>query len=109
MDNSVLRERWGQKLSKPEHNAEGKSEQSLQKQTYQDRVWGSKFKKRHRKDLSLEEVEAIVAATKQPYCHHKDVAQRFRIPAQLVSGLVEEAKNKPEKLQQYREKELLHE
>ena len=59
--------------------------------------------------MTVEDVEAIVAAAKQPFNHHKEVAKLYRVPAQLVSGLVKEAEKKPEKLNQYREKELLHE
>ena len=67
------------------------------------------MKKRHRKDLSAEEIEEIVAATKEPFRLHKDVAEQFRIPAQLVSGLAREAEKKPEKLQQKRNREHIEE
>ena len=59
--------------------------------------------------MSVEDVEAIVAAAKQPFNHHKEVAKLYRVPARLVSGLVKEADKKPDKLNQYREKILLHE
>ena len=41
----------------------------------------------------------MVAATKIPYMLHKDIAQQFQIPANLVGRLAKEAEKKPEKLQ----------
>ena len=67
-----------------------------------ERPCSSKFKKRNRKDLSPEEIEEIVKATKQPYRMQKDIAQQFRITAHLVSGLVLESKRQPEKLKKTR-------
>lgn len=40
-----------------------------------DRVWTCKFKKRHRKDLTVDEIERIVANSQEPMLHHKDIAQ----------------------------------
>ena len=45
---------------------------------------GSKLKKRHRKDLTADEIESIVLAVRQPFCSMKDVAMRFRLPVSLV-------------------------
>ena len=61
-----------------------------------------KYKKRHRKDLSPEEIEAIVAASKVPIRLHKDIAQEFKIPKILVGQLVKESTVNPEKLDAYR-------
>ena len=61
-----------------------------------------KYKKRHRKDLTPEEIEAIVAAAKVPNKLHKDIAQEFKIPAILVGKLVKESTVNPEKLDGYR-------
>ena len=63
------------------------------------------YKKRHRKDLTADEVEALVAATKQPFRLHRDVAQQFRVTTNLVSCLVVEAEKKPEKLNRKRDLE----
>lgn len=60
---------------KPEHKPEGLSEKDLRTEFKKDQVWHPKFKKRHRKDLSTEELEAIIEATKSPYRLQKDVAQ----------------------------------
>ena len=68
------RTRKGLKLSKPAHNLEGVSEKELKQMRDADRVWACQLKKRHRKDLSVEEVQAIVAQSKLPFRHHKDVA-----------------------------------
>ena len=59
--------------------------------------------------MSVEEIEAIVAAAREPFRLHKDIAQKFRVPALLVSGLVKEAEKQPEKLQAKRENEILEE
>ena len=61
-----------------------------------------KYKKRHRKDLSPEDIEAIIAAAKVPHRLHKDIAQEFKIPAILVGKLVKESMKEPEKLEAYR-------
>ena len=50
------RTRKGQKLSKPAHNIEGYSEAELKQIRDVDKVWSCRFKKRHRKDLSIEEI-----------------------------------------------------
>ena len=42
----------------------------------------------------------VLAATKEPYRLHKDIAKEFRIPAILVSRLLKESQLKPEKLEQ---------
>ena len=57
---------------------------------------GSKLKKRHRKDLTADEIESIVLAVRQPFYSMKDVAMRFRLPFSLVGRLVREAEKKPE-------------
>ena len=67
----------------------------------------AKIKKRHRKDLSADEIEAIVRATQEPYRLQKDVAQEFQVTARLVHGLVRESQKKPEKLEQQRRQEDL--
>ena len=59
--------------------------------------------------MTISEIEAIVAATKEPFRLQKDVAQTFRVSAQLVSVLAREAIKKPEKLEARREREQLHE
>jgi len=64
----------GIKKSKPSHNLEGQTEEDLKQQTRRDQVWKRKYKKRHRKDLTIEELEAIVAATRQPHRLHVDIA-----------------------------------
>ena len=67
----------------------------------------SKLKKRHRKDLTADEIEAIVIATRQPFCLLKDVALRFRLPVSLVGRLVREAEKKPETQMALRERTKL--
>ena len=66
-----------------------------------------KYKKRHRKDLTYEEITHILAAAKEPHKLQKDVAQQFHIPANLVGRLLKEAETKPEKLEQCQADEVL--
>ena len=87
----------GLKRSKPDHNQEGRSEAEIKRQSRQDLVPCHKFKKRHRKELNAREIEEIVAAAKQPFQYHKDVAQRFKITKELVGRLVKESRQQPEK------------
>ena len=51
----------------PCHNLEERSEEDLKKQNFLDKAPCKKYKKRNRKDLTADEIDAIVAATKQPY------------------------------------------
>ena len=68
-----------------------------------------KFKKRNRKDLTPEEIEAIVAAAKVPHRLHKDIALEHKVPAILVGRLVKESMEEPSKLETYRAKVRLNE
>ena len=72
----------------------------MKHQALLDRGTCRKFKKRYRKDLTYEEITHILAAAKEPHKLHKDIAQQFHIPANLVGRLLKEADQKPEKLQQ---------
>ena len=50
------------------------TEGNLKLQSIKDKALCGRFKKRHRKDLTPDEIEAIVAATKIPHRIHKDIA-----------------------------------
>ena len=56
------------------------------------------FKKRHLKDLSEEEVDAIVAHSLKPGWLKKDIAKKFRVSDMLVSRICKEAEEEPEKV-----------
>ena len=84
------------KWSRPTHNAEHRTEAELSNRAKDDRK-STRLKKRHRRDLSPDEVGRIVQATKQPYKLKKTVADEHRITPHLVSALVKEAIKKPEK------------
>lgn len=86
----------GCKRSTASHNIEGRTEKDLKRQAQTDKAFYRKFKKRHRKDLSSEEIRQIVEAAKQPFKSHKDVAQEFKLTGQLVHVLVKEAEKRPE-------------
>ena len=62
-----------------------------------------------RKDLTPDEIEAIVTAAKVPNKLHKDIAQEFKVPAILVSKLVKESREIPSKHEAYRTKLQLNE
>ena len=91
------RSKSGHKKSSWHHNLEERSEGDLKRQTFLDKAPCKYYKKRHRKDLTADEVDAIVAAAGQPYRLQRDVAQQFRVTTNLVSRLVVEAERKPEK------------
>ena len=99
------RQRRGLKLSKPSHNVEGRSERDLQAQNNLDKGVSSKLKKRRRKDLSVADVECIVASASKPYNLLKDVALQYRLTPSLVGRLVKEADAKPDLLDEQRERE----
>ena len=98
----MQRSRKNLKKSKPSHNMEGRTEKELHQQAHYEKGPNNKLKKRQRRDLEPDEIEAIVAATKKPFHRYKDVAEQFRISLQLVSILVQESKKNPEKVQQLR-------
>ena len=64
----------GDKILKPEDKPEGLSEKELRSEWKKDQVWSCKYKKRYREDLSTQEIDAIITATKEPYRLQKDVA-----------------------------------
>ena len=68
------RSRLGQKRSKPSHNAEGCTEAQLRQLSELERAPCRKFKKRCRKDLNSKEIAEIIAAAKEPFRLHKDIA-----------------------------------
>ena len=68
------RSRRGQRKSKPNQNVEGLTEAQLRHQTLLDKGVCCKFKKRHRKDLTYEEITSILSAAKEPHKLQKDVA-----------------------------------
>ena len=94
----------GLKRSRPEHNDEGRTEGDLREQADKERGASSKLKKRHRKLLSADEIEQIVAACKEPFATQQVVAKKFRVTPSLVCRLFKESVEKPEALQQLREK-----
>ena len=65
------------------------------------------YKPRPRRALSLKEIEAITEAYIVKMLPRKDVARQFRVTEALVSGLVCEARNKPEKLREAKAREKL--
>ena len=76
----------------------------MKQQREHERAPCNKYKKRHRKDLTPDDIEAIVAASKIPHRLHKDIVQEFKIPIYLVSRLVKESIEDPRKLDVYRSK-----
>ena len=58
------------------------------------------YKPRHRKSLSVTELQAIVDAYTKDYMSQEDVARKFRVTTTLVSNLVAESKKKPEKMKE---------
>ena len=72
-------------------------------------VKSGKTKKRQRKDLSVEEIHEIVAATNEPYRTQKDVALKYQISPLLVCRLVKDAERRPEKFEKLQRKRDLKE
>ena len=67
------------------------------------------YKKRHLKNLTDEEVEEIIAASKKPGWFRTDIAQKYRVPVNLVNKLCKEAEQQPEKIDARRRREQLQE
>ena len=82
------RTKVGKKRSKAAHNAEGVEEAELKKWRIEDKGLCRKYKKRHRKDLTPEEIDEIIRVASEPFALHKVIAQRFHITQQLVFCLV---------------------
>ena len=81
----------------------------MRRQAEEERRIKRRQKKRRRRDLSADEIDAIVEATRQPYKLQKDVAFQYQITAQLVHELVKESENEPQKQVALREKTALSE
>ena len=92
-----------QKKSKAIHNIEQRSEKDLKQQGDRDKGMGTKLRKRHRRELSADEIADIVAATKKPYCQIKDVALQHRVTPGLVGRLVKDAEKNSQMIQQLRD------
>ena len=54
--------------------------------------------KRHRKDLSIDEINTILKEAKEPYNLQKEIALKHRIPATLVGILLKEEAKWPDRL-----------
>ena len=79
-------------MSRPSHNAAHMTEKKLKEQADEERRICRRLKKRRRRDLSPDEIDAIVEATKQPYKLQKDVAKQYNVNRKLVGALVRESK-----------------
>ena len=79
----------------------------MKQQSLQDKAHYRKFKKRNRKDLSYDEIEQLLAAAREPYRLHKDIATQFKVSANLVGQLVKESRVKPEKIHRIQAEEIL--
>ena len=92
------------------HNAEGMKEEEMRQLRRKERAPQGRFKKRHLKDLSEEEVDEIISMSKQPGWLQRDIAQKFCVPRKLVGILCKEAEVRPEKRAARRQqKQLLEE
>ena len=69
------RTRRGLKLSRPADNVEGLPEKELRRRRNLDTAAGKNYRKRHRKELTVEEVVEIVASTKEPHRLNKEIAK----------------------------------
>ena len=54
-------------------------EKELRKRSNQDTAPSRLYKKRHLKDLTADDIAAIVAASKEPYRLQVDIARQFKI------------------------------
>ena len=94
-------------MSVASRNPEGLTEGELRKILLKETVPVKKYKARRRLEVSLDEREEIVDEYLKEYLPQKDIAQRHRVKTQLVSDLVYERKNNPEKHRVEKEKEKL--
>lgn len=86
------------KLSQPSSNVEDLAEWRLRERSRMETPPGRQYRARRRKQLSLEEQEAIVTMIETTRQTQMDVAHRFRVTTQLVRDLIKEAKKQPEKM-----------
>ena len=84
------------KKSTAAHNVERRTEKDLKQQGDRDKGMGTKLRKRHRRELSADEIADIVAATRKPYHKIKDVALQHRVTPSLVGRLVKDVEKDPE-------------
>ena len=90
---SAARSRRGIKLSKRQHNLEGLLGKELRQRETMDTPPSRYYRKRRRRELAPEEIEKIVATSREPYQRYEDIAKHFRISKRLVYTLISESKN----------------
>ena len=95
----------GHARSKPEHNPEGLSEAQLKRWRQSERGLASKCKKRHKKELPSTIRTEIVRLYTEEHIHQHEIAKLYKISKILVSRLVIEATQQPEKQQKLIRKE----
>ena len=103
----MARPKRGLKRSRPSDNDEGRSEADLKRQALKDLAPCRATKKRHLKDLSKDEIEAIISSAKKPFYRHQDIAKDYRVTKSLVGRLVRESARQPEKMRKRVENEKI--
>ena len=66
-----------------------------------------RYRPRRRRGLSAAEQQEIIDAYVRQYIPQREIAKRFRVTHNLVSGLVQDSKKRPEKLRAVKEREKL--
>ena len=92
-------------LSTKKSNPEGLLELQIKARGQTQAGVTSKFKKRHLKDLSAPAREAIVKMYFHDHVLQKDIAKYYKVSAVLVSKLIKEAQEDPEKIKRLRKKD----
>ena len=100
-----MRSRKGLIHSKPDHNPDGLRERELKQRIMNEQSPCLKYKKRHRKDLSHEEIINIVQLSQQSFNPHQEIARKHRISVSLVHRLVQDAIKSPSKIEALADKE----
>ena len=81
----------------PHHNLEGLPEGKLKVRRRAEKGATRKYKKRHRKELTIAMQSEIVRLYTEEHMLQREIAQRFKVAPALVGGLVREAVRQPEK------------
>ena len=85
-------------MSVASRNPEGLSESEIKKWYQQETIPGPNYKPRRRRELSLKEQEQIVDEFLKKFWPQKEIARLHRVSVRLVSDLVCERRNNPEKM-----------
>ena len=92
-------------MSVASRNPQGLSEGKIKELNQKEMIPGPYYKPRRRREISLKEQDQIVNEFLKNFWPQKEIARLHRVSVRLVSDLVCERRNNPEKMKMAKAKE----